>query len=76
MSRTFTAYIQLDSESGLYLGFVPGLVGAQTQGASLDELQQNLREVLELVLEERAAQGESIESERFVGIHQITLDCF
>ncbi len=76
MSRTFTAYIQLDPDSGLYVGSVPGLAGAHTQGASLDELQRNLREVLELLLEERTAQGESIEGTTFVGIHQITVDVF
>ncbi len=48
---TFTAYIEFDEESKLYLGVVPG---AHTQAASLDELNRNLREVLELCLEENA----------------------
>lgn len=50
--RTFTAYIEWDEETKLYVGIVPGISGAHTQGATLDELQANLQEVLELCLEE------------------------
>jgi len=50
--RTFTAYIEWDPETKLYVGIVPGLPGAHTQGATLDELQVNLHEVVELCLEE------------------------
>jgi predicted RNase H-like HicB family nuclease len=49
--KTFTAYVELDTETGLYIGIVPGITGAHTQAATLDELQQNLKEVLELCLE-------------------------
>ena len=50
--KTFTAYIEFDPETKLYVGIVPGIPGAHTQGATLDELQANLREVLGLCLEE------------------------
>lgn len=50
--RTFTAFVEWDPETKLYVGVVPGVRGAHTQGATLDELQANLREVLELCLEE------------------------
>ena len=67
--RTFTAYVEWDPDTELYVGTVPGITGAHTQAASLDELQQNLREVLELCLEEY---GESVDDlPRFVGIQQI-----
>jgi predicted RNase H-like HicB family nuclease len=49
--RTFPAYIEWDPESKLYIGIVPGVTGAHTQGASLDELHTNLTEVLQLCLE-------------------------
>jgi predicted RNase H-like HicB family nuclease len=48
----FTAYLEYDPETKLYVGIVPGIKGAHSQGATLDELQQNLKEVLELCLEE------------------------
>ncbi len=50
--QTFTAYVEWDPETNLYIGFVPGLVGAHTQASTLDELQKNLKEVIELCLEE------------------------
>lgn len=53
---TFTAYVEWDPETNLYVGIVPGIPGAHTQGATLDELSKNLKEVLELCLEERDRQ--------------------
>ena len=73
MSRTFTAYVEYDPDTRLYVGTVPGLPGAHTQGATLDELQANLREVIELILEEKKARGEAVEVEPFVGIQQISV---
>ena len=52
--KTFTAYVEFDPETGLYVGIIPGIPGAHTQGANLDELQKNLKEVLELCYEEYA----------------------
>lgn len=67
--KTFTAYIEWDSETKLYVGIVPGIAGAHTQGATLDELKANLKEVLELCLEEY---GDSLEDlPQFVGLQQI-----
>lgn len=49
MMRTFSAYVEWDPETKLYVGIVPGIPGARTQAPSLDELQANLREVLEQI---------------------------
>ena len=67
--KTFTAYLEWDPETKLYVGFVPGIPGAHTQGRSLDELQKNLKEVLELCLEEYRTGGEDLP--RFIGLQQI-----
>ncbi len=48
MRRTLTAYVEYDRELKLYVGIVPGIRGAHTQAETLDELQHNLKEVLEL----------------------------
>ena len=74
MTQVFTAYIEYDSDTRLYVGTVPGLSGAHSQGASLDELQQNLKEVIELILEEQQQQGETVEIAPFVGIQQISVN--
>jgi len=50
--KTFTAYVEWDPETKLYVGIIPGISGAHTQGATLDELNKNLKEVLSLCLEE------------------------
>ena len=67
--RTVTAYIEFDPETNLYVGVVPGIRGAHTQGATLDELQANLREVVELCLEETSSSLD--EMPRFVGLQQV-----
>jgi predicted RNase H-like HicB family nuclease len=67
--KTFTAYVEWDRETKLYVGVVPGIAGAHTQGASLDELQANLKEVLTLCLEEN--KGSTDDLPIFVGLQQV-----
>lgn len=67
--KTFTAYVEWDPDTKLYVGMVPGIPGAHTQAAALDELQQSLKEVLELCLDEYRGRAEDLA--RFVGIQQI-----
>ena len=51
MNRSYTAYIEWDSESDMYIGSVPGIAGARTFAKTLDELQLKLKEVISLCLE-------------------------
>jgi predicted RNase H-like HicB family nuclease len=67
--KTFSAYIEWDSETKLYVGMVPGIAGAHTQAATLDELRQNLKEVLELCLQSTEIEVDELPC--FVGIQQI-----
>jgi predicted RNase H-like HicB family nuclease len=67
--RTFSAYVEWDPETKLYVGTIPGIPGAHTQGATLDELRLNLKEVLELCLEEYTGAIEDLP--RFVGLQQV-----
>ena len=69
--KTYTAYVEWDPATRLYVGVVPGIPGAHTQAGSLDELQKNLREVLQLCLEEY--KGSVKELPRFVGLQQIEI---
>jgi predicted RNase H-like HicB family nuclease len=48
--NTFTAVFQ-EAEEGGYIAFVEELPGANTQGETLDEARENLREAVELILE-------------------------
>lgn len=50
MTRAFTAVFQPAAEGG-YIAFVEELPGANTQGETLEEARENLREAVELILE-------------------------
>jgi predicted RNase H-like HicB family nuclease len=67
--RTFTAVVERDPQSGIYVGYVPGFPGAHSQGASPEELQSNLREVVEMLLED----GDPELDGEFVGTQTILI---
>ncbi|MFM7441239.1 MAG: type II toxin-antitoxin system HicB family antitoxin [Snowella sp.] len=67
--KLFTAIIERDIETNLYVGYVPGLVGAHSQGETLDELRENFQEVIEMLLEDEDI---SLETE-FIGTQQIAV---
>jgi predicted RNase H-like HicB family nuclease len=70
MNRNYTAYIERDIESGMYIGSVPGITGARTFAETMDELHVKLKEVISLCLE--AMDEEDIASIPVVaGISQI-----
>lgn len=48
----YTAVIERCATTRLYVGHIPGLPGAHSQGATLDELHDNLVEVLQMLLED------------------------
>ena len=51
------------------MGYVPGFPGAHSQGATMDELRANLREVVEMLPED----GEPRLEGEFVGTEAITV---
>jgi predicted RNase H-like HicB family nuclease len=65
--KTFTAVIEKCNDTGLYVGYVPGFPGAHSQGESLDELSHNLKEVIEMLLED----GEPVFDSEFVGTQTV-----
>ena len=66
--REFTAVVERDSKTGFLVGYVPGFPGAHSQGETREELTQNLREVIEMLLED----GEPELEGEFVGIETVT----
>ena len=63
----FTAIVEHCKDTGLYVGYVPGFAGAHSQGETLDELNRNLTEVVEMLLED----GEPPLDSEFIGTQQI-----
>ena len=66
--RRFTVVVEQDFETGLFVGYVPGFPGAHSQAGSLDELSENLREVIAMLLEDGLPELEA----EFAGIQTIT----
>ena len=68
MSREFYVIIERD-EDGYYVGEVPQLKGCYSQAKSLDDLMANIREVIELCLEE-----EDVDFiPQFIGIQRVEI---
>ncbi len=67
--KTFTAIVERDPDTKFYVGYVPGFPGAHSQGETLNELQENLREVIEMLLEDKDLVFET----EFVGIQKIVV---
>jgi predicted RNase H-like HicB family nuclease len=64
--REFYVVIEKD-EDGFFVGEVPQLKGCYSQGRTLDELMENIREVIILCLEEEISE----DLPEFVGIQKI-----
>ena len=67
MKRIYTAVIERCPETELYVGYVPGFPGAHSQAETLDELNSNLREVIEMLLED----GEPKTTTEFIGTQNV-----
>lgn len=67
--KVYSAVIERDPQTRLFVGFVPGFPGAHSQGATLDELNHNLQEVIAMLLEDGDPQLES----EFVGVQNVAV---
>jgi predicted RNase H-like HicB family nuclease len=67
--KTFTAVVERCPETNLFVGFIPGFPGAHSQEATLDELNENLREVVTMLLED----GEPKLEAEFVGTQTVSV---
>ena len=67
--KVYSAIIERDPGTGLFVGFVPGFPGAHSQGVTLDELNRNLKEVIAMLLEDGDPQLES----EFIGVQNVAV---
>lgn len=65
--KSYTIVIEYCPETQLYVGYVPGFPGAHSQGETLEELRENIREVIAMLLEDGEPELES----EFVGTQTI-----
>lgn len=68
--RTFTAVVEKCRDTGLYVGYIPGMIGAHSQAESLDELKENLKEAAEMLLED----GEPVLEAEFIGTQTVVVE--
>lgn len=68
--QTYTVVVERCPATGLYVGSVPGFPGAHSQAETLDELRENMREVIAMLLED----GEPALEAEFVGTQTVTLN--
>ena len=68
MSKDFYVVIEKD-EDGFYVGEVPGLKGCYSQGKSIEELMKNMREVIELCIED-----DSLSQGEFIGVQKVSIE--
>ncbi len=67
---SYTAIIEQDATTGYYVAYIPDLPGAHTQAETLEELKDNIKEVVELVLEENP---KSKPESYFIGTQLVTI---
>lgn len=74
MARKFHVLIEQDEDGG-YIGKVSELKGCLSQGDTLDELMENIKEAIELCLEVEAEGKKAIreETSKFIGLQEITV---
>ena len=68
--KSYTIVIERCPETGLYVGSVPGFLGAHSQGESLEELRKNMREVISMLLED----GEPVLEAEFLGTETVEVN--
>lgn len=61
--RSYTAIVERCPNVRLYVGYVRGCPGAHSQGETLEELSENLREVIAMLLDD----GEPVLDSEYVG---------
>ena len=69
-NREFYVIIERD-EDGYYVGEVPQLKACYSQGETIDELMENMKEVIALCLEEQEQEQEEDNLAEFVGIQKV-----
>ena len=67
-NKEFYVVIEKD-EDGMYIGEVPQLKACYSQGETIDELMKNIKEVIEMCLEELE---EELTTE-FIGVQKVVL---
>ena len=67
--HSYTAIVEGCPATGLYVGHVPGFPGAHSQGETLEELNDNLKEVVAMLLDD----GEPAMETEYIGTQTVVV---
>jgi len=67
--QSYSIVVERCRDTGLLVGYIPGFPGAHSQGETREELRENLKEVLSMLLEDGEPELES----EFVGIETLQI---
>ena len=67
--HTYTAVVERCTDTGFYVGHIPGFPGAHSQGETIDELSENLKEVIGMLLDD----GEPAMEAEYIGTRTIVV---
>lgn len=68
-TQTFTVLIEQD-EDGIYVAKVPDILGCYTQGKTVEQAMERIKEAIQVCLE---AEKEAYPSLKFVGLQQVEM---
>lgn len=74
MKKSYFAFVEHCADTGLLVGSVPSLPGARAQAATPRELAENLKEVIELILDDLAERGEGAICGQAVGFMKVEVE--
>jgi len=66
----FSVFIEQD-EDGIYVAMVPEIEGCYTQGKTLEEVMERIKEAIEVCLE---ADKEEVNPMKFIGVQRIQVE--
>jgi predicted RNase H-like HicB family nuclease len=72
--RNFKVVLEEDGEAGGYVVRCPELQGCYSQGETLDEALENIREAIQLCIEDMKAQGEPIPGAREAFLTNVSVE--
>ena len=67
--KQYQVIIEHCRETGFFVGYIPGFAGAHSQGETRGELMKNMREVVDMLLED----GDPMMESEFVGVEPLTV---
>lgn len=67
--HTYTAVVERCPDTGFCVGYVPGFPGAHSQGETIEELTDNLKEVISMLRDD----GEPVMEAEYIGTQSIVV---